>query len=171
LSRGSSALTRSDLIAELAASNPHLRGADVELIAMTVFDQPSRSVNGRWRSDPETSCIPVPRARRTRCRPGRAPRVDTRIAARAPGTPPTLPSDGIMRRTSPRRWMRAGSTTAMNQPTPPNRKPPLFARCPVCGTEFCSNSGQRWCTRECAQDARHQITRQAKRTTAKKVRP
>jgi integration host factor subunit beta len=32
-------LTRADLIAELAASNPHLRGADVMLIVITVFDQ------------------------------------------------------------------------------------------------------------------------------------
>ena len=32
------ALTRSDLITELAASNPHLR-ADVELIVTTIFDQ------------------------------------------------------------------------------------------------------------------------------------
>ena len=33
------ALTRSDLIAELAASHPHLRVADVELIVATIFDQ------------------------------------------------------------------------------------------------------------------------------------
>jgi integration host factor subunit beta len=33
------ALTRSDLIAELAASHPHLRTADVELIVATIFDQ------------------------------------------------------------------------------------------------------------------------------------
>jgi integration host factor subunit beta len=32
-------VTRSDLIAELAASHPHLRAADVELIVATVFDQ------------------------------------------------------------------------------------------------------------------------------------
>jgi integration host factor subunit beta len=32
-------LTRSDLIAELAASNPHLRRADIELIVTTIFDQ------------------------------------------------------------------------------------------------------------------------------------
>jgi integration host factor subunit beta len=32
-------LTRSDLIAELAASNPRLRGVDLELIVMTVFDR------------------------------------------------------------------------------------------------------------------------------------
>jgi integration host factor subunit beta len=33
------ALTRSDLITELAASNPQLRAADVELIVTTIFDQ------------------------------------------------------------------------------------------------------------------------------------
>ena len=33
------ALTRSDLISELAASNSHLRQADVELIVATIFDQ------------------------------------------------------------------------------------------------------------------------------------
>jgi integration host factor subunit beta len=32
-------MTKSELIMELAASNPHLRGADVELIVATVFDQ------------------------------------------------------------------------------------------------------------------------------------
>jgi integration host factor subunit beta len=32
-------LTRSDLISELAASHPHLRVADVELIVTTIFDQ------------------------------------------------------------------------------------------------------------------------------------
>jgi integration host factor subunit beta len=32
-------LTRAELIADLAASNPHLRVADVELIVTTIFDQ------------------------------------------------------------------------------------------------------------------------------------
>jgi integration host factor subunit beta len=32
-------VTRSELIAELAASNPHLRRADIELIVTTIFDQ------------------------------------------------------------------------------------------------------------------------------------
>ena len=32
-------MTRAELIAELAASNPHLRQADVELIVTTVFEQ------------------------------------------------------------------------------------------------------------------------------------
>jgi integration host factor subunit beta len=32
-------LTRAELIAELAASNPHLRQADAELIVVAIFDQ------------------------------------------------------------------------------------------------------------------------------------
>ena len=32
-------VTRSELIAELTASNPHLRVADAELIVATIFDQ------------------------------------------------------------------------------------------------------------------------------------
>ena len=32
-------MTRAELIAELAASNPHLRQADAELIVATIFDQ------------------------------------------------------------------------------------------------------------------------------------
>ncbi len=32
-------MTRSELMAELAASNPHLRAADVERIVATVFDE------------------------------------------------------------------------------------------------------------------------------------
>jgi integration host factor subunit beta len=32
-------MTRSDLITDLAASSPHLRLADVELIVATIFDQ------------------------------------------------------------------------------------------------------------------------------------
>jgi integration host factor subunit beta len=32
-------MTRSELIAELAAANPHLTGRDVELIVATVFDE------------------------------------------------------------------------------------------------------------------------------------
>jgi integration host factor subunit beta len=37
-------VTRSELIAELAAANPHLRGQDVELIVSTVFDEISAAL-------------------------------------------------------------------------------------------------------------------------------
>ena len=33
------ALTKSELIAELAAANPHLRGQDVETIVATIFEE------------------------------------------------------------------------------------------------------------------------------------
>ena len=36
---GGSAMTRSELIAELAVANPHLMARDVELIVSTVFDE------------------------------------------------------------------------------------------------------------------------------------
>ena len=32
-------MTKSELIAELAAANPHLQGRDVELIVATIFDE------------------------------------------------------------------------------------------------------------------------------------
>ena len=37
-------MTRSELIAELAAANPHLRAPDVELIVGTVFDEISAAL-------------------------------------------------------------------------------------------------------------------------------
>ncbi len=37
-------MTRSELIAELAAANPHLRGQDVELIVSTVFNEISSAL-------------------------------------------------------------------------------------------------------------------------------
>ena len=32
-------MTKSELIAEIAAENPHLRGADVEVLVSTIFDE------------------------------------------------------------------------------------------------------------------------------------
>jgi hypothetical protein len=43
----------------------------------------------------------------------------------------------------------------MKQPTRPARKPPVFVRCPVCGAEIWLSRGQRWCSRQCAQEAKH----------------
>jgi integration host factor subunit beta len=42
-------LTRAELIAELAASNPHLRTADAELIVTTIFDQITAALARRER--------------------------------------------------------------------------------------------------------------------------
>ncbi len=38
-------MTKSELIAELAAANPHLRAADVEVIVGTVFDEITRALS------------------------------------------------------------------------------------------------------------------------------
>jgi integration host factor subunit beta len=38
-------MTRSELIADLAASNPHLMGRDIELIVATVFDEISAALS------------------------------------------------------------------------------------------------------------------------------
>ena len=37
-------MTRSELIAELAATNPHLRGNDIDLIVATVFEEISAAL-------------------------------------------------------------------------------------------------------------------------------
>jgi hypothetical protein len=46
-------LTRADLIADLAASNPHLRVADVELIVMAIFNRSPP----RWHVVHASSCV------------------------------------------------------------------------------------------------------------------
>jgi integration host factor subunit beta len=37
-------MTKSELIAELANANPHLRGADIELIVATIFEEITRAL-------------------------------------------------------------------------------------------------------------------------------
>jgi hypothetical protein len=60
----------------------------------------------------------------------------------------------------------------MTQPTLPDRKPPVFLRCPVCGTEFQRIAEQQRCSRECAQVARRHVRNTAlNRLIAEKVRP
>jgi hypothetical protein len=48
----------------------------------------------------------------------------------------------------------------MRQPTLPNRKPPEFLRCPICGAEFLRRAQrQQWCSSDCAQRAKQQRRR------------
>jgi hypothetical protein len=44
----------------------------------------------------------------------------------------------------------------MSESPRPNRKPPMFERCPVCGTEFRCIPGQRWCSPECVLEAKRE---------------
>jgi hypothetical protein len=49
----------------------------------------------------------------------------------------------------------------MKQPTWPNRKPPVFVRCPVCGTEFWRTSaGQQWCSFDCVREGKRGAARE-----------
>jgi hypothetical protein len=60
----------------------------------------------------------------------------------------------------------------MRQPRRSNRKPPVFLRCPVCGTEFRQIADQRWCSVDCARAARRQARSETpKRQIAAKNRP
>jgi hypothetical protein len=59
----------------------------------------------------------------------------------------------------------------MTQPTLPNRKPPVFLPCPICGTHFRRIAEQQWCSRDCAQDARRHARSAAKRRFTEKIRP
>jgi integration host factor subunit beta len=76
-------LTRSDLIAELAASNPHLRGADVELIVATVFDQITEALARGQRV--ELRGFGAFSVKRREARLGRNPRTgeEVRVSAKA----------------------------------------------------------------------------------------
>ena len=65
-------MTLSELIAELAAANPHLRQADVELIVALVFDQITEALARGQRV--ELRGFGVFTARQMRARVGRNPR-------------------------------------------------------------------------------------------------
>ena len=70
-------LTRSDLIMELAASNPHLLKADVELIVATVFD---RITDALVRGDRvELRGFGIFTVKRRNARIGRNPRTGERV--------------------------------------------------------------------------------------------
>jgi hypothetical protein len=61
------------------------------------------------------------------------------------------------------------------QPAPPNRKnrkPPVFGRCPICGTEFQNFSDQQWCSTDCARAVKRRAgCAPPERQIAKKSRP
>jgi integration host factor subunit beta len=75
-------MTRSDLIADLAASNPHLRQRDAELIVLAVFD---RIVNALAHGDRvELRGFGAFTVKQRKARTGRNPRTgaDVLVAAR-----------------------------------------------------------------------------------------
>jgi integration host factor subunit beta len=78
-------LTRSDLITELAASNPHLRGAGVELIVATVFDQITEALARGQRV--ELRGFGAFSVKRRKARLGRNPRTGAEVPVSAKAVP------------------------------------------------------------------------------------
>ena len=78
-------MTRSDLIAELAASNPHLRVADVELIVATIFDQITDALAGGGRV--ELRGFGAFTVKRRNARMGRNPRTGEQVSGDAKTAP------------------------------------------------------------------------------------
>jgi integration host factor subunit beta len=78
-------MTRSDLIAELAASNPHLRLGDIELIVATIFDQ---IIQALARGDRvELRDFGTFATKRRAARTGRNPRTGEEVAVDAKAVP------------------------------------------------------------------------------------
>jgi integration host factor subunit beta len=78
-------LTKSDLITELAASNPHLRQADVELIVATIFDQITAALARGERV--ELRGFGAFTMRRRNARIGRNPRTGEAVSVKEKTTP------------------------------------------------------------------------------------
>jgi integration host factor subunit beta len=74
-------MTRSELIAELVASNPHLRQADVEVIVAAVFDQITQALVSGQRV--ELRGFGAFTVRQRNARTGRNPRTGAEVSVEA----------------------------------------------------------------------------------------
>ena len=78
-------MTRSELIAELAASHPHLRQADVELIVTTIFARSTEALARGGRA--ELRGFGAFTVRRRGARPGHNPRTGGPVSVNAKTRP------------------------------------------------------------------------------------
>jgi integration host factor subunit beta len=78
-------LTRSELIADLAADNPHLRQIDVELIVAAIFDQIADALARGGRA--ELRGFGTFAVRRRDARIGHNPRTGAMVSVAAKGVP------------------------------------------------------------------------------------
>ena len=102
------ALTRAELIAELAASNPHLRIADAELIVATIFDQITAALARVERVELRGFGIFVVRQRSARI--GRNPHTRETVAVGEKTRPFFKPGKEMLRR------LNGGSRPASDHP-------------------------------------------------------
>ena len=89
-------MTRAELIAELAASYPHLRQADVELIVATIFDQISGALAHGDRV--ELRGFGAFTTKRRAARTGRNPRTGEEVPVEAKLQPSFRASRGLLAR-------------------------------------------------------------------------
>jgi integration host factor subunit beta len=78
-------MTRSDLIADLAAANPHLRQADIELIVLSIFDDITNALARGQRV--ELRGFGAFTARRRNARIGHNPRTREKVSVDAKAVP------------------------------------------------------------------------------------
>jgi integration host factor subunit beta len=89
-------LTRSELIADLAASNPHLRAADVERIVETIFDRISAALaRGQQVQLRRFGTFTV---KRRKARIGRNPSTGVPVSVAAKGQPYFRTSQELLKR-------------------------------------------------------------------------
>jgi integration host factor subunit beta len=89
-------VTKSDLIAELAAANPHLREADIELIVATIFDQITEALARGQRV--ELRGFGAFAVKRRQARTGRNPKTGEEVPVDAKSVPAFRASNMLQRR-------------------------------------------------------------------------
>jgi integration host factor subunit beta len=89
-------MTRSELIAQLAASNPHLRQPDVELIVSTIFDEITEALTRGDRV--ELRGFGAFSIKRRDPRTGRNPRTGTAVEVSAKAVPYFKPGKELRER-------------------------------------------------------------------------
>ena len=102
-------MTRAELIAELAASNPHLRAEDTELIVATVFDQITAALVRVERV--ELRGFGAFTMRRRKARLGRNPRTQETVQVDEKAVPHFKAGSEMLRR------LNGGSRPASERPT------------------------------------------------------
>src|SRR5690349_3503342 len=94
-----SGMTKSELIAELSESNPHLRSADVELIVATIFDEITDALSRGVRV--ELRGFGAFTVKRRGARTGRNPRNGAAVAVPEKVVPAFKMSREMLRRLNP----------------------------------------------------------------------
>jgi integration host factor subunit beta len=108
-------MTKSELIAQLAAENPHLRQPDIELIVATIFDEITAALARGDRV--ELRGFGAFSAKRRDARTGRNPRTGAAVPVAGKAVPYFKPGKELRER------VNGGPATASPAPAPPATTP------------------------------------------------